>query len=656
MPTGPGVVGASPPKPVEPGPPLSAAIVADRLDRILVPLHQRRVAELGVDPSGLFDHYKQILDDGRIAARRGVSDLAHMIVQTLPHFDSYHVLRAGLGELAFVLAGMGLKVLACEAITQRFGAVEAGIRDLTESAPDVAQRVTAIYEAIPEAVPGKGVLCIAHHLMGFSAEQEDDALALLSRYDAILIEPRIFLRLRQTLEEQEAAVEALRSRGFTSIREFSGLGVVYCAKPSAAPMPIVTVRSELPAVTNIVDALRAMPLEETGRHNIRLGSVGIRDYPFPFGSALAIASGVAWQSCAHFRQMRDFLCSNVETPFGPGLGLEIGGAFTLARGSTSVACFGTGLPGEAANASQEEEWLIELGRIGWIDTLREVAIDDPARRKLEALASSGFVPDVGINIKGSFPSLRFESSARLLERAKFGEHINFGSEARLVEAMQAYPWEQWQDLFPASRERLISCFNSILQSEHDPQGALSFKRFRGSMRPTWTNFPPEFRTDRLDALQNQRAAMVVELEASAWSLVGAAEARDGRRQLELAEMFDEHAVPCWQDIAKRSRDQRLLVATTGRLLRWLWLRDHLVVRTMRGPDKWVVTLAAKDEQPLSATQMNGLSLIVPEGAPEIVVVTKASSSPLPVRRTADPAIAKHHAVYLPWSALTWAKE
>ena len=342
----------------------TAVAATDRVDGILRQLHQRRVDELGADSSGLFDHYKRLLDAGRIAGA-SVSALAQ-IVQSLPQFDTYHVLRAGLGELAFVLAAMGLRTVAYESNSQRFDAVEAGLRELTETAPDIAERLAIGRDGIPVAPPGNNVLCIATHVMGYSAENEENALAELSCYGALLIEPRIFLRLRRTLEEQEAAVEAVRRRGFTVIREFSRLGVVYCAKPEVAPIPTVTVRSQFPAVANIVDALKTLSIEETGRHNVRLGSVGIRDYPFPFASALAIAPGVAWQSRAHFRQLREFLCGATETAFGPGLGLEIGGAFTLSRnGGVVAAGFGAEVPGEPQAVARDEALLIELGGTGW---------------------------------------------------------------------------------------------------------------------------------------------------------------------------------------------------------------------------------------------------------------------------------------------------
>ena len=646
----------SPASTEECGRPLTGVAAAARVDSSLVPLHQRRVADLGVDGSGLFDHYKRLLDTERIAGSLGTGVLAQMIVQSLPRFDGYHVLRAGLGELAFVLATMGLRVQGCEPNGRRFGAVEAGLQSLAESAPEIADRISISRETIPAAPSGDRTLCVANHLIGFAADEEEGALAALSAYGALLIEPRIFLRSRPTIDEQEDVVHVLRQRGFTFTRHFPRLGIVYCAKPEAPPIPTVMVHAQLPSTTSIVDALNGLPLEESGRLDIKPGAVGVRDYPFPFKSALAVATGVAWQSPAHFRQMRDHLCGTAQSPFGPGLGLEIGGAFTLSRDGTSTAVFGTRLPVDPKSAGGDEALLVELGRVGWIDTLREVVIDDTARGKLDALGTLGLVPAVGIDVEGHWPSLRFVSDGQLLERGKFGDHVDFRFDARFVEAIRTYPWEQWKKVFPANRERVVARFNSILQPVEGEDDVLPFKRFRGSLPPTWTTFPPQLTTDRLDYLMGQRAAVIVELEASTWSLVGAAEGRDRRRQLSLGEMFDEHTLPCWEDIAERWRDQRLLVATVGRLLNWLRLRQRLQVRTRRGGDKWVLTLSTQEVRALSVDELNGLALLVPEDAPEIVVVIEGSSAALPVCRAPDPSMPKHHAVYLPWLPLAWPHE
>lgn len=635
---------------------MSGTVAADRIDRILVPLHSRRVTELGVDGSGLFDHYKRLLDSGCIAGSMGNSAFAQMIVQSLPRFDDYHVLRAGLGEFAFVLAAMGLRVRACEANGQRFGAVEAGLQSLAENAPELAERLSISSDSIPAVPSGGRILCIANHLTGFRADQEESALDSLSGYTAILIQPRIFLRLRESIDEREDVLQALRLRGFTFIRHYASLGIAYCAKSEAPEMPTVMVHAQLPSTASIVDALHGLPLEESGRLDMRPGAVGIRDYPFPFKSALAVSTGVAWQSPAHFRQMRDHLSGSAQGPFGQGLGLEIGGAFTLSRDGASIATFGTQLPFDPGSAERDEALLIELARSGWIDTLREAVIDDDARATLDGLGAAGVSPAVGIDIEGSWPSLRFVSGVHLLERAKFGDQIDFRFDARFVDAIRAYPWEQWKDVFPANRERVVARFNSILQPMEGKDGVLPFKRFRGSLSPTWTSFPPQLTTDRLDYLTGQRAAVIVELEASTWSLVGASEGRDQPRQLNVGEMFDEHSVPCWEDIAARWRDQHLLVATPCRLLSWLKLRQMLQIRTKRSGDKWLLTLSAEDDHRLEVGELNGLALIVPEGAPEIVVAIEGSSAALPVRREPDPSMPKHHAVYLPWVPLVWPEE
>jgi hypothetical protein len=200
------------------------------VDDILVPLHQRRVAEMGIDRSGLFEHYKLQLDSAEIATGQ-VRRIARIVVEALPLFESYHVLRAGLGELAFTLAAMGLKTVACEANSWRYDAILAGHKALVAFDPAIARRVTPNIELVPKLPTGNSILGIACHLIGFSADEEGSILQQLARYRALLVEPRTFLRVRATDGEQAAAVDALRRQGFTLTRDFPEAGVVYCAKP-----------------------------------------------------------------------------------------------------------------------------------------------------------------------------------------------------------------------------------------------------------------------------------------------------------------------------------------------------------------------------------------------------------------------------------------
>lgn len=205
-------------------------LAAKSVDDVLLPLHRRRVAEMGVDPSGLFEHYNRYLEAGVFATER-VRRVAQIVVDDLPPFESYHIIRAGLGELAFVLAAMGIRTIAYEANVRRFAALQAGHRAMAAVAPHVAELVVPRCDAIGEVRDGNRTLGIAHHMVGFSMAEEGGMLDALSRYHALLIEPRTFLRLRPTASEQADGVGVVRRRGFTLTRDFPDAGAVYCARP-----------------------------------------------------------------------------------------------------------------------------------------------------------------------------------------------------------------------------------------------------------------------------------------------------------------------------------------------------------------------------------------------------------------------------------------
>ena len=208
--------------------------LALRVDSNLLPLHRQRAADLGVDESGLLEHYKTRVDLGAIATRSDVMNVVETIERSLPAFDSYHVLRAGLGEIAFLLSALGKRVVAYEANVSRFAAIEAGLEVLKVAAPDIVKHFSVMSEVVPDAHPG--VLGVANHLVGIYAHQEEDVLTRLSRYSALLIEPRVFLRPRPSMEEQDEIVEELRRRGFLTIHKFPNVGLVYCAKRNASAM------------------------------------------------------------------------------------------------------------------------------------------------------------------------------------------------------------------------------------------------------------------------------------------------------------------------------------------------------------------------------------------------------------------------------------
>ena len=211
---------------------ISAVAATEFVNNTLIQLHEGRVATLGVDQSGLYAHYKGLMDMRQIAGST-VGELANLIANLLPRFDRYDVLRAGLGELAFILATMGLRTAAFEQNAKRFAALVAGVEKFGSDDSELARRLAVGLTIVPDVPKNSRTLAIAHHVIGFKPEQQDRMLAQLAPYDALLIDPRIFLFPRESDEERDALIEAVRAIGFTQIREFPKLGIVFCSKPDA---------------------------------------------------------------------------------------------------------------------------------------------------------------------------------------------------------------------------------------------------------------------------------------------------------------------------------------------------------------------------------------------------------------------------------------
>ena len=109
-----------------------------------------RVAQSDIERSGLYTYYKVRMDRRELVNQHDAS-VAEIILRLLPRFDSYYVIRAGLGELAFVLADMGLSTVASDPDTYRFEAIGAGKEHLRQTRGWPDDRLTTLCCKLPEA-------------------------------------------------------------------------------------------------------------------------------------------------------------------------------------------------------------------------------------------------------------------------------------------------------------------------------------------------------------------------------------------------------------------------------------------------------------------------------------------------------------------------
>jgi len=208
----------------------NVGLVGAALNSVLIALHRDRVSKLGVDGSGLHDHYAFLLEQ-RTVLRQSELTVAEIIVNFLPRFERYDVLRSGLGELAFLLSAMGCRTMAFDPFASRVGAIKAGIEHLRDCRFPNSEQLDISHVVVPELTGSENALAVACLLMmTLSPEDEQAMLTRLEKYRAVLFYPAALIRARPQAADQEALVERFRRAGFTHVKEYPAPGLVYCAK------------------------------------------------------------------------------------------------------------------------------------------------------------------------------------------------------------------------------------------------------------------------------------------------------------------------------------------------------------------------------------------------------------------------------------------
>jgi len=211
--------------------PLHAAQLVRKVDAALVELHGRRLSEFGTDGSGLFSHYAALVRGGAIL-RIDEIQAFKLVREALPLYAGYAVLRAGLGELAFLINGAGLPVTACEPNAARVEALKAGLGQLVTSKMVDGKIFTIAPGFLPDRVDVRPLLGVATDFVFDLPLEQDQAFCRgLRQFDGLLINPRLFIRLREQPSEQRALTAFLQSLGFAEARKFPIEQMVYFARP-----------------------------------------------------------------------------------------------------------------------------------------------------------------------------------------------------------------------------------------------------------------------------------------------------------------------------------------------------------------------------------------------------------------------------------------
>lgn len=202
------------------------------LDARLLAFHGKRLQKLGRDESGLFQHYETLLNGGSIFES---SDEVRIpfVLERLPAYDRYVVLRGGLGETAFALAEAGRRVTVWEPNAARRKAIDEAFQHLSAGSKAIRNNFTHAKVGFTE-IPlksGETSLGIAFGLIMGGAGDDDEALArAAARTHALLYTPRLFLRTRDPATADAEARALLKAAGYKKFEPVPGTELVLATR------------------------------------------------------------------------------------------------------------------------------------------------------------------------------------------------------------------------------------------------------------------------------------------------------------------------------------------------------------------------------------------------------------------------------------------
>ncbi len=430
--------------------------------------------------------------------------------------------------------------------------------------------------------------------------------------------------------------------------------------------------------------------------------VTLLKYPHPYKSALAISNDTDYMNAGGFEDWHAFVNGAGETPYGKGLGLEVGDSFRVWSKAGEFALFhGASKEGGGAK-SPEYERIRELAAAGWLDTLngfgsREGGVDRPAvEDALGGLAAEGIRPAVFVGGPGSRASnpggvwgaadcgddpksaaycldlLRAAGfdyfwSEPFVEIQKFGDDVTYSARDLKVLKLdydvshfipKADNKPVLDALGVAKPDAAVDLFVSSILIPHrmrDGRKALSFKRYRGEFRPDSGTFAHQVNAARLNELVARAASVIVYQHFGLWHAMGRAAADTRSDRHSAAPLLDEHGVWAWRFLADRQEKGEIFITTTRRLLDFVRARSGLVHTASRieGGARIVldkVVCPAYGEQPVTAATAQGLSFSAPGNVNLEVALANGQSLPVTRHFVGDE---NKTVVTVPWVRLEW---
>ena len=307
--------------------------------------------------------------------------------------------------------------------------------------------------------------------------------------------------------------------------------------------------------------------EEGGTFD-RGAEIYVRPHPFPFIAAFALSNDCDSCGMEAFEDWHAFVNGRASTPYGEGLGLEIGDSFWVWLSGSGGLALSMGSADEPVREPAYVERLAEIGRAGWFDTLHslgnwrqdyksfrhDLGTREQVERSLEMLDARGFKPFVYVNHSFSPSNVsgpwgfyqKMDDPAHPMyamdlirkfgfryfwpdyaqDVEKFGDQLAYKSDAELRQSIKDY--RQWKLIykrtslteahvidFPLELAELralrLAMFNRTIVRVPALDGLpmAAFKRYRGPSTADESSFHLQASLENLDSLEQRGGAVIV---------------------------------------------------------------------------------------------------------------------------------------------------
>lgn len=179
---------------------------------------KQREARMGVEGSGLYNHYAQRLAKGEFFARSDLQ-MARFCAKMLSAFDTFVEVGCGVGELSLLIAQQGLKAIGIESDWKRAACAGDLKLSLIGKYPQIAANARIMYGTFPAPLPEGtdihrcALLCgclVATH----TPEQALEFVREMHTYPLAIIDISRFLKIRRDPVARQELLYLLEAVGF----------------------------------------------------------------------------------------------------------------------------------------------------------------------------------------------------------------------------------------------------------------------------------------------------------------------------------------------------------------------------------------------------------------------------------------------------------